>query len=334
MVEGIWPCHLRVPQNLPYFITKQIFGWCGCNSKLSLWEDDIVNKCPQCGCKHKNLKHLTQCRDPGLVLQLRNSIETIMTVLDKANVASELIDMIEKYLLKQGRHSMVDCTPPTSRFLTIFIDIDNLGWDCFVEGRIPYSLIISIPPMFLRYNPQWSVENWGAKLIQSLLSLTHKQWLYQNSNMHYVSESLTAGQHDELQEKMHGLMRTKHLALLPWHWHFLTIDFVTLGRGPTLAHQVWVANMEMAISVSKVARGIFCTQESLCLLCTPLEAPVSKPPPSSQTRIALSKNVFPHIKLHSTLFAASSHSRIVWLPRTPHNKHCNYNHPSSCSHHL
>jgi hypothetical protein len=100
------------PKTFRTFITKQVYGWCGCNSKLSLWEDDIVNKCPQCGCKHKNSKHLTRCRDPGQVLQLQNSIETIMTVLDKANVASKLIDMIKKYLLNQGRRSMVDCTPP------------------------------------------------------------------------------------------------------------------------------------------------------------------------------------------------------------------------------
>jgi hypothetical protein len=123
-----------------------------------------------------------------------------MTVLDKANVVSELIDMIKKYLLNQGQRSMVDCTPPASRFLTISIDIDNLGWDCFVEGRFPYSLIVSITPMFLQYNPQGLVENWGAKLIQSLLRLMHKQWLYRNSDVHYVSEGLTTGQHDELQE--------------------------------------------------------------------------------------------------------------------------------------
>jgi hypothetical protein len=112
---------------------------------------------------------------------------------------------------------MVDCTPPALRFLTISIDIDNLGLDCFVEGRIPYSLIVSITPMFLQYNPRGLVENWGAKLIQSLLSLTHKQWLYQNSDMHYVSEGLIMGQHDELQEKIYGMMRTKRSALLPRH---------------------------------------------------------------------------------------------------------------------
>jgi hypothetical protein len=201
---------------------------------------------------------------------------------------------------------MVDCTLPASRFLPISIDIDNLGWDCFVEGRISYSLIVSIKPMLLRYNPQGSVEDWGANLIQSLLSLTHKQWLYQNSNVHYVSEGLTTQQHDKLQAKIYKLMRTKHSALLPWHQHFLTIDFVELGHGPTLACQVWVANMKMAISVFKVARGNFCTQESLCLLCTPLDTPIDQPLPPTQTVIASSMNDSPHIRLHSTWFAASS----------------------------
>jgi hypothetical protein len=73
--------------------------------------------------KHENSKHLTRCRDPRWVLQLKKSIETIMDVTDKANVASELIDMIETYLLNQGQRTMVDCTLLSSRFLPISIDI-------------------------------------------------------------------------------------------------------------------------------------------------------------------------------------------------------------------
>jgi hypothetical protein len=92
------------------------------------------------------------------VLQLKNSIETIMDIMDKANVAPELIDMIKKYLLNQGQRTMVDCILPSSRFLPMSIDIDNLGWDCFVEGRIPYSLISTIKPMLLRYNPRGLIE--------------------------------------------------------------------------------------------------------------------------------------------------------------------------------
>jgi hypothetical protein len=48
---------------------------------------------------------------------------------------------------------MVDCTLPASRILPISVDIDNLGWDFFVEGKIPYSLIVSIKPILLQFNP-------------------------------------------------------------------------------------------------------------------------------------------------------------------------------------
>jgi hypothetical protein len=92
----------KYPKTFCSFITKQTPGWCGCNSKLSLWEDNIINKCPQCGLEHKNSKHLTRCRDPGQLLQLHKSIESIMDVLDDANVASELTKMIKTYLLNQG----------------------------------------------------------------------------------------------------------------------------------------------------------------------------------------------------------------------------------------
>ncbi len=51
------------------------------------------------------------------------------------------------------------------------------------------------------------------------------------------------------------------------HRHYMKIDFTKLGRGPTIACQVWVANIEMAISVAKVVKGNFCTQEALRLLC-------------------------------------------------------------------
>ena len=50
----------------------------------------------------------------------------------------------------------------------------------------------------------------------------------------------------------------------------MNVDFAKLGSGTTIARQVWVANVEMAISVAKVARDNFCTQETLLLLRMPL----------------------------------------------------------------
>jgi len=99
---------------------------------------------------------------------------------------------------------MEDCSQLGSHFIPIAIAIDNLGWDCMVEGRIPYILIEGIQPMLWQYNPRGSVEGWGAKLIKRLVSITHKQWLYRNNSLHHVSNSLTAKQHPELLMKKKG----------------------------------------------------------------------------------------------------------------------------------
>jgi hypothetical protein len=50
----------------------------------------------------------------------------------------------------------------------------------------------------------------------------------------------------------------------------MDIDFTKLGSGPMIARQLWVANVEMAISVAEVAQGNFCSQAALRLLHTPL----------------------------------------------------------------
>ena len=169
------------------FITKQVSGWCGrCNSKLLLWEENIINKCPQCGCDHETSKHLTSCTDPGCVLQLHNSIKAIMDVLNNANVTSESADIIEMYLLNQGCQTMEDCVNSNSKYVRLSADIDNLGWDCFVEGQLPYSLITVIKPMFRWYKSRGSIKIWGTKFVKSLISLTHKQWLYRNCDVHYM----------------------------------------------------------------------------------------------------------------------------------------------------
>ncbi len=171
-----------------------------------------------------------------------------MDILDDAKVVSELGNIIKAYLLNQGWQPIVDCIHTTSKFLLTSIDVDNLGWDCFMEGQIPHSLNLSIKPMFLWYNPCGSVDIWGSNFIKSLVGLTHKQWLYRNSDVHYVTNNLTALQHRELVAKISQLMRTKCMALLARHQHYMKIDFAELGCGPTIARQVWVANMEMAIS--------------------------------------------------------------------------------------
>ena len=125
-------------------------------------------------------------------MQLHQSIEGIMDILSDANVDQHLSDIIEAYLLAQGHRAMKDCIPLLSLYNHVATAIDNLGWDYFVEGRIPYVLIDTVKLMLRRYIPKGSVKLWGARFIKSLLSITHKQWLYRNSDVHHVIDGLSS----------------------------------------------------------------------------------------------------------------------------------------------
>jgi hypothetical protein len=206
-----------------------------------------------------------------------------MDILDSANVKPALADMIETYLLNQGRKAMAVCTQRSSKFWHLAISIDNLGWDCFVEGRLPSSLIDIIKPMLCQYKPRGSVKLWGCKFIKGLIGLTHKQWLYRNNNVHYISDGLTMKQHEELTAKIKILLKTRRCALLCHHRHYMLTNFEVPGSSPILAHQVWVANMEMAISVARVAKANFCLQDTLCQLNIPSVIPKTQPHPTVPT---------------------------------------------------
>jgi hypothetical protein len=194
----------------------------------------------------------------------------VVRILSDANVNQNLSDVIEAYLLAQGRCTMKDCTPLHSPYNHVASAIDNLGWDCFVKGRIPQVLIDAVKPMLCQFIPRGSVELWVAKFIKILISITHKQWLYRNSDVHHVINGLSSQQQHELTARISELLETKKKSLLEPHKHLMDVDFIKLGSGTTIARQVWVANVEMAISVAKVACGNFCTQKNLLLLHTPL----------------------------------------------------------------
>ncbi len=74
-------------------------------------------------------------------------------------------------------------------------------------------------------------------------------------------------------------MKTTRNALLGHHRHYMLTNFDELRGGPTLARQVWVANMEMAISVAKIAKGNFYTQNTLQQLNIPVAIPSNQPHP-------------------------------------------------------
>jgi len=67
-------------------------------------------------------------------MQLHQSIEGVMDILSDANVDQHLSDIIEAYLLAQGRHTMNDCIPSLYPYNHVATAIDNLGWIVLLKG--------------------------------------------------------------------------------------------------------------------------------------------------------------------------------------------------------
>ncbi len=117
------------PKTFRTFVTKQVSGWCGCNSKLSLWEKGVDSKCPQCGCEHENSKHLTRCTDPGV------------KHLDYAKPpggANELGFQISKMSgvsLRTNRGVYIFNTNHFSPFLKIFLDFFQIVFKILFYSR-------------------------------------------------------------------------------------------------------------------------------------------------------------------------------------------------------
>jgi hypothetical protein len=114
---GVKKVMASYPKMFRIFITKQVSGWCGSNSKRSLWDTSISNICPNCGPVRETSKHLTWCKHVGRVQLFRESTQEVITCLENANVDPILIDIIKSYLHGQGTVTMESCVCLWSSYL-------------------------------------------------------------------------------------------------------------------------------------------------------------------------------------------------------------------------
>ena len=108
-------------------------------------------------------------------------------------------------------------------------------------------------------------------------------------------------------------------------------NFEVLGSGPTLARQVWVANMKMAISIARVAKANFCLQDTLCQLNIPSVIPKTQPNPTVPTTRSNTQS-----PLHATHFQPAtpgSHRRHNCLSRSTYSRHDTSHRSSTPPHH-
>jgi hypothetical protein len=129
-------------------------------------------------------------------------------------------------------------------------------------------------------------------------------------------------------------MKTKCTALLGQHRHYMNTNFNTLRCRPTIACQVWVTNMKMAISVAKVAKGNFCMQETLQQLRTPLALPMIQHTPITTTINVCNTSSDPPPIYHALIVTPRTCTCLASSTMTPYSKPCTNHRSLTPPHHL
>jgi len=249
--DGVESAMKGFPEMFRIWVTKQVSHFCGTNRQLSRIHTDVKNVCPSCGRRDESTRHITRCRDAGRTAMFSQSVTEIVSWLESKRTDPTLVSLFQQYLLGRGTVRMQSLVGRDSRFHQAARFHDQLGWDNFVEGRLCILWVHHRESDIERWDLRSTAESWAKGLIHRLLELTHRQWIYRNTAVHFVTEGgLTAGQHDRLMSRVEDFAAVDPADLLPEDKALLEVDFDQLGDGTAREKQFWVAEMASAVAAA------------------------------------------------------------------------------------
>lgn len=253
--DGMEPALRPFSEMFQVWVTKHISHFCGTNRQLSRWDTSIKNECPSCGRPNETTSHITQCRHEGRTKMFQLSVDRLVAWLEQHRTCDDLVRMVRDYLLGRGDKTMLSIIGANHTWAPLAKFHDRPGWDNFVEGRICKLWLQARQEDIDHHNIRSTAEFWARGLMRKLLELTHRQWIYRNSYIHYKTpDGLSLRDHDRIMQQAESLMDTDPMELLPEHRALLDIDFEKLGEDAAMDRQLWVAEMESAVSAADHAR--------------------------------------------------------------------------------
>jgi hypothetical protein len=250
------------PRMFRVIVTKMVSHFCGSNLQLFRYGESESHSCPSCGMPEESSSHIMRCMDPGRLQMFDESAELLLDWLQDTHMDSDLIRCIDAYLQSRGETPMCKNADSFSQFSTIAKDFDALGWDCFLEGRIPQSLV-DYQKLSLRLCESfWKIRTWSSNCVQYLLNITHRQWLYRNARLYLRKlDGMTTEEHLEVIDLVKDMMLVDPADLLPCHRSLLRVDFEQLGQGSSIDRKLWLTKMHSAIAASQAPPTLIQTDD-------------------------------------------------------------------------
>jgi hypothetical protein len=245
-----------LPQMTQVWMTKHVSGTCATNKQLAKMDKNVIDKCQCCGRRNETLLHITRCPNKGRRLLFTQTTEELMSWMRRSYTHPEIILAIGSYLRYRGRVPMKKICLDYPILTQVAIEIDLLGWKNFTEARLPNTLFIIQEAWLQTCGTQFSIISWTKQFLTRIINLTRRQWLYRNAKIHIAHvEGITLATHERIMNRTKSLMATDPMDLLPQRRPLLQVDYKTLGEGPTVDRQLWIASVESAIMSKKRIRS-------------------------------------------------------------------------------
>jgi hypothetical protein len=260
--DAVSEAMLIYPRMFRVFVTKMVSHFCGTNLQLFRYGESESHSCPSCGLPEESSSHITRCKDPGRSQMFDESADLFLDWLYETHMDSDLVKCIDAYLQSRGDVPMCDIAASFPQYSTIASDIDVLGWECFLEGRIPQSLVDYQKLCLRQCESFWKIRTWSSNCVQYLLNITHRQWLYRNARIYLRKlDGMTNDEHLEVIDLVKDMMLVDPADLLPCHRSLLRIDFEQLGEGSSIDRKLWLTKMHSAIAASQAPPTLISADE-------------------------------------------------------------------------
>jgi hypothetical protein len=134
---------------------------------------------------------------------------------------------------------------------------DRLGWRSFLEGRISKVLVQEMHNHLQNSTTRYTATYWACEFSSRLILITHHQWGYHNSHLHYrVKENKTSQGHIKVMHRTRELMRLDSSTLLPQFRDLLDAeDYDTLFEGSITNRQYWIYEVEAALAAMAISQA-------------------------------------------------------------------------------
>lgn len=138
----------------------------------------------------------------------------------------------------------------------LLLIIWDVGWQCLLEGRIPTLLVQEMHNHLSNTPSRLGAIDWAASFVERLLRITHRQWQYRNSVVHFTVDGLTREEHEAVISRFEELLQVDPSQLLPKHRHFFdSQDFEELGAASAITKQYWIHSVESALAAAAHERN-------------------------------------------------------------------------------